>query len=145
MKLTMSIARLIGRLEYIIGSQCYNSNSYNGWTGEYGCSFRYPVWYKEEKHHSSVYLKIKYPEDKAHDIQTLYYKFGSNKLHVGNGLLEILEYLEKRYDLDFVELEKKAQKKGRILQVWCSRRDLNSYAEAHGPKPCAYANSATRT
>ena len=32
-----SIADLICTLEYKIGKQTYNPNSYNGWTGEEGC------------------------------------------------------------------------------------------------------------
>ena len=30
---------------YKIGKQTYNPNSYNGWTGEEGCGFKYPVNY----------------------------------------------------------------------------------------------------
>lgn len=36
-------ARLICKLEYELGSQTYNPHSYNGWTGEEGCGFKYPV------------------------------------------------------------------------------------------------------
>ena len=38
-------ARLICKLEYELGSQTYNPHSYNGWTGEEGCGFKYPVKY----------------------------------------------------------------------------------------------------
>lgn len=44
MKKTQNIANLIAELEYIIGDSCYNPNSYDGYTGEEGCEFRYPVW-----------------------------------------------------------------------------------------------------
>lgn len=38
-------------------------------------------------------------------IKYMKYKFGSNELFVGRELIEILEFLEKRYGLDFNELE----------------------------------------
>lgn len=37
------LANLIFELEYIIGSECYNPNSYDGYTGEEGKEFRYPI------------------------------------------------------------------------------------------------------
>lgn len=43
MKKTQNIANLIAELEYIIGDSCYNPNSYDGYIGEEGCEFRYPV------------------------------------------------------------------------------------------------------
>jgi len=39
------------------------------------------------------------------------YKFGVNELFIGMGLINVLEYLEDRYDLDFNELEKNRKKK----------------------------------
>lgn len=44
-----NIAELICALEYKIGNQTYNPNSYNGWTGEEGCRFKYPVSYCKNK------------------------------------------------------------------------------------------------
>ena len=44
-----NIAELICTLEYKIGNQTYNPNSYNGWTGEEGCGFKYPVSYCKNK------------------------------------------------------------------------------------------------
>ncbi len=44
-----NIADLIGVLEYKSGSQTYNPNSYNGWTGEEGRGFKYPVNYCKSK------------------------------------------------------------------------------------------------
>ena len=43
MKNTQNIASLIARLEYEIGIECYNPNSYDGYTGIEGCGYRYPV------------------------------------------------------------------------------------------------------
>ena len=36
----------------------------------------------------------------------LKYKFSSNELYIGKGIIGILEYLEKRYGSDFNQLEK---------------------------------------
>ena len=44
MKLTKATTDLVCELEHIIGSQCYNPNSLNGYTWEEGLEFRYPVW-----------------------------------------------------------------------------------------------------
>ena len=43
MKIATEIAALISRLEYEIGRECYNPNSYDGYTGVEGAAFRYPV------------------------------------------------------------------------------------------------------
>ena len=40
------------------------------------------------------------------EVETIKYKFGSNHLYIGLGLIKVLEYLEERYSLDFNELEK---------------------------------------
>lgn len=45
MKLNRELIELICSLEYEIGNQTYNPNSYNGWTGEEGCGFKYSVSY----------------------------------------------------------------------------------------------------
>ena len=41
----------------------------------------------------------------AGSVEYMKYKFGSNELFIGKGLIHILEYLEDRYGLDFNELE----------------------------------------
>ena len=114
MKLSKGIANLVAELEYTIGEQCYNPNSYNGWTGEEGCSFRYPVYtaiqnsdgeYEASKHYGMV------TNLNPKNVGTLKYKFGSNHLYIGDGIVNILEILEERYHLDFNELEKKRGKK----------------------------------
>lgn len=110
MKETKEIAELVSRLEYLIGNECYNPNSHNGWTNEDGCSFRYPVTYEnaageEERTRSSICGLRK---DR---IGTVKYKFGSNQLYIGNGILAVLEYLEQNYHLDFNELTRKSGRK----------------------------------
>lgn len=45
MKLNKKTIELICELERVIGNECYNPNSFDGWTLEEGCSFRYPVTY----------------------------------------------------------------------------------------------------
>lgn len=109
MKINKKIVSLLSELEYKIGSECYNPNSYNGYTGEEGCEFRYPVWtakkkengeYEEHKHYGYI------SELQPKEVETIKYKFGSNHLYIGLGLIKVLEYLEERYSLDFNELEK---------------------------------------
>lgn len=111
MKKTQNIANLITELEYIIADSCYNPNSYDGYTGEEGCEFRYPVWVYQDEKFNKYYGNI--IGLKPEQIDTIKYKFGSNHLFIGNGLMNVLDYLEKRYDINFNELEKQARKKGK--------------------------------
>jgi len=120
MKINKTIIKLIAELEYIIGSECYNPNSYNGYTHEEGCDFRYPVWCEYNKVEKRVYGKItngrydlkKYQFEKVYpDIASVKYKFGSNHLYIGNALVNLLSFLENRYDIDFNQLEKEYHSK----------------------------------
>lgn len=109
MKVDKNMANIICNIEYIIGDETYNPNSYNGWTCEEGCSFRYPVNYCKNKEdlEEEILSKTKYKIDNIDPkcINTMKYKFGSNHLYIGNGIVKALEFLEKRYNLDFVALE----------------------------------------
>ena len=42
------------------------------------------------------------------------YAFGSNHLYIGDGLVEVLKYLEEIYNIDFNELEQKRIQKRKI-------------------------------
>lgn len=108
MKLNKKIIDLICELEYKIGRNCYNPNSYDGWTGDEGCSYRYPVCYSDE---DGTEYRSKYnPDVTKKNVHTLKYKFGSNHLYIGKGIIDVLEFLEERYGLDFNELEKQRKK-----------------------------------
>ena len=43
MEINKTTAVLVSEIEHLIGSECYNPNSYDGWTYEQGREFRYPV------------------------------------------------------------------------------------------------------
>lgn len=105
MKKTQNIANLITELEYLIADSCYNPNSYDGYTGEEGCAFRYPVWVYQNEKFNKYYGNIK--DLTPEQISTIKYKFGSNHLFIGNGLMNVFNYLEKRYEIDFDDMEKK--------------------------------------
>ena len=49
MQLTKRTIQLICDLERIIGNECYNPNSFDGWTLEEGKDFRYPVTYTDSE------------------------------------------------------------------------------------------------
>lgn len=105
MKLTKATTDLICELEYIIGNQCYNPNSLNGYTLEEGCEFRYPVSYENnEGDDTRTRSRIK-NIDKS-KMNTIRYKFGSNHLYIGVAILEVLERLGSKYGLDFNKLTK---------------------------------------
>ena len=100
MKLTKATTELICELEQIIGNQCYNPNSLNGYTLEEGLEFRYPVWY-ENKEGDDTKTSYKIREIDKSKIGTSRYKFGSNHLYIGEAIVNALEHLERKYGLDF--------------------------------------------
>lgn len=117
MKLTKTMCRVIADLEYLIGSECYNPNSYDGWQDIDGCDFRYPI---NVPNSEGEYTKVRGNINNSYLIQSkdinpdmvsyMKYKFGSNELFVGKGIINVLTYLENRYDIDFWELEKNRKK-----------------------------------
>ena len=125
MKVDQNIANLITELKYKIDSQCYNPNSYNGWTGEEGCSFKYPVYSSEKINGDYVGMRHRIISNLTpEEVPTLRYKFGSNHLYIGDGLVKVLEYLEKRYGIDFNELE---QKNRWWLNQWKEKQGKKTY------------------
>lgn len=118
-----NIAELICELEYKMGAQTYNPNSYNGWTGEEGCGFRYPVKYCQNKEDLQNHILSKTRYKIAHIdpecIGTMKYPFGSNHLYVGDGIVAMLNYLEKKYNIDFNKLEQKDidKRKKNLLKI----------------------------
>ena len=124
MELTKETAKLVCNLEFLIGECCENNNSYNAYTDEYGCVFRYPVWvlctdiveengFKKEVDNSfktSLNLADLFNVVSIDDVRNIFYKFGSNELNIGIGLISVLEFLEKRYGLNFNELENQVQR-----------------------------------
>ena len=113
MKVTKKMCKVIADIEHIIGSECYNPNSYDGWNDIEGCDFRYPISFPEgdgeyAKTRSHIFESYEIDKDKItpENMKYMKYKFGSNELFIGQGIIETLEYLEERYGLNFNELEK---------------------------------------
>ncbi len=113
MKLNTKLCSLVADIEQIIGSECYNPNSYDGWNDVEGCEFRYPINIRTQ---SGKFVKVRTnintssllsKEDITPEaIKYMKYKFGSNELFIGLGIVKTLEFLEKTYGLDFNELAK---------------------------------------
>lgn len=111
MTLNKETCALVAAIEKIVGSECYNPNSYDGWNDVEGCEFRYPVCIRKQ---SGEFTKIRTninttsllsKEDITPEaIKYMKYKFGSNELFIGLGIIKVLEFLEESYDLDFNEL-----------------------------------------
>lgn len=110
MKLTKKTIQLICDLERQIGDECYNPNSYDGWTLISGRDFRYPITYTDKDGNERKSWSTLQNMDQK-NIGTLHYKFGANYLFVGNGLINVLNYLEDRFGLDFDELVKNEKPK----------------------------------
>ena len=102
MEINQNTMNLICKLEYKIGEMCSNSNTYNGWTGEYGADFRYPVTVEGVTRCRYNLEVLDLAPEKLKDI---YYKFGSNRLYIGYSIKHLLEELETLYGLDFAKLE----------------------------------------
>ena len=106
MNLTKKTIQLICDLERLIGEECYNPNSFDGWTLEEGREYRYPITYTDKDGNGRKAWSTLQGLDKK-SVNTMHYKFGSNNLFIGIGLHNVLEYLEDKYGLDFDELTKK--------------------------------------
>lgn len=107
-------------MEYCIGSECYNPNSFDGLTGEEGREFRYPVYFKAKKDDNRLTITKYnvaqlYLEVGIDSVNTMKYMFGSNNLFVGNGIMNLIEKLENRYGIDFNELEEHRKRKELFL------------------------------
>jgi hypothetical protein len=121
MELTQELTDLICELEYLIGDQCYNPNSYDGYTGDEGRSFRYPVYTYTDKSTDEL-VKIRghvngsarsiYGSVTPDLVRSMRYKFGSNHLYIGEAIYSVLVTLEKRYGICFEELEAEHLRKG---------------------------------
>lgn len=113
MELSKDLCKLVATIECLIGDSCYNPNSYDGWKDKSGKSYSYPVTYTlpdgtvdKTKWDTSGLLDKLSEKEAISFIQRLRYKFGSNHLYIGSAIIDVLEFLEDRYDLDFNELEK---------------------------------------
>ncbi len=93
-KYTMSI---IADLENIVAN-CYHNKQKRG-----GFYFRYPVKYQRAGEGRECKNKIPNPE--TVELNTMRYETGANQLYIGMALYKVLNYLEKKYDLDFEDLE----------------------------------------
>lgn len=114
MKLTVKMSKVVADLEYLIGSECYNPNSYDGWNDIEGCDFRYPInlpdqegRYRKIRGNLNTSILVDESDITPNAVTFMKYRFGSNELYIGRGIIKVLEYLEKRYGLDFDALETK--------------------------------------
>lgn len=113
MELTKEMFGVIADIEQLIGAQCYNPKSYDGWNDIEGCAFRYPVTVtnqdgRTEKIRSNIckFYQIYQESLTPKSFLNMKYKFGTNELLIGQGIIQVLRYLEERYNLNFNELEK---------------------------------------
>ena len=112
MKLTPEMSKIVAELEYLIGSECYNPNSYDGWNDIEGCDFRYPISlpnnegkYKKIRGNLNTSPLLTIDEITPSSVSYMKYRFGSNELFIGKGIINVLNFLEKRYGISFNDLE----------------------------------------
>ena len=117
MKVDKEMIKVLATMELLVGMQCYNrkmedpmlGNSSGRMLGREGLQYRYPVCYYKTKQNLGNQKLIK-TNNSLENIDpecfdTARYIMGTNSLHIGYGLLRVMDYLEARYDLDFNELE----------------------------------------
>ena len=105
MKISKKTIELICELERLVGKQCYNPQSYNGYTGEEGCIMRYPVYYCN-KDGDDCKTKLLVKDITKNCIGSIHYKFGANHLYIGDAIVDMLNYIEDKYNIDFNEIVK---------------------------------------
>lgn len=125
MNIDESMVGVICEIENIIGSETYNA-SYND---EEGCDFRYPVEYyfsKKDEQEGKLKKEREVVSSFIHPdcIDTMRYKFGSNQLNIGIAIQNVLDFLEKRYQLDFNQLELEYKSRHREeIKAWVKNGD----------------------
>ncbi len=85
--------RLVCLFEKTIASNCYNSN-FNG-----GMYYRYPVKYLlngERWIAKNGFANV--PEEA---LNTMYYQFGTNRIYIGEAILDMISYLQDNYSDPF--------------------------------------------
>lgn len=96
--------RVLQELERLVGNQTYNASIQNWGPGGVflgeGREYRYPVTMINAQGD-----KLKRPSLLGNDvsgemIKGAFYAFGANRLHIGMGLLKVIEYLEQNYGLN---------------------------------------------
>ena len=101
MSMSQERAELIAKLEDIAAEWVYNKRNNYGKGGFY----HYPVAYKDPRYNNSLFDGNDYYPVTPETVVSLRYEFGANKYFIGNALDAILDYLEKRYNIDFDALE----------------------------------------
>ena len=102
-KLSDRRKRLLLTLENMIGNQCYNAKIQNWgpnglFEGE-GREFRYPITFRIDQSQKTKSRRPAY-DLPGNVVQTGYYAFGQNELHIMRALDKVLSFLETRYGLD---------------------------------------------
>ena len=105
MELNNLTVDLIKELEYIIGNKVYNENTKNPDGEEDGRMIRYPCSMRDSKDEVWYCYKGKLYDATPESITWTYYDFGANNLNIGDALIGMLEFIERRYGLDFNQLE----------------------------------------
>ena len=83
-----SYSKMVCRLEYIIGRNCYNYQR--------GKFFRYPVRYRKN---GTVYKCSSIANAPEECIASMYYQFGTNILYIGKAINEIIQFLNQKFDI----------------------------------------------
>lgn len=100
--LSKTRAKLLSKLEYLVGESCYNGNIQNygaGGTGLVaGRTFRYPLTLIDDDGEKT---KIRNKAYEAHydDLMSGFYAFGANRLSIIEALDKVLTHLETNHNL----------------------------------------------
>lgn len=96
------VCMTILKLEYIFAHRCYSFNSMRNDIIRY----RYPVRYiKDGKIKKVTYDRLGKTCCDEEIIKSLHYSLGFNTIYIGKALIDILEYISNRYDIDLSYFE----------------------------------------
>lgn len=142
MTINENIFELISEMEYIVGNQTLSKSTFIGAGLSDYDGYRYPVRISLDGNQEESKTQIR---DKVHTYQqvwrayddttkemkviktinttpdmigTMYYAFGSHLLYIGDALIKILEFLEKRYGKKFNQTVKF------VLRCYCSAKKI---------------------
>ena len=107
MELDALTVDLIKQLEYIVGKNVFNKYTKTYDDEERGDMIRYPCLMRNLDNGVLYRYSGTLYDATPDSIPSAYYNFGANNLNIGDALIEILECIEDRYNIDFNDLEDK--------------------------------------
>lgn len=111
MEINANTFKLVNDLEIIFASHCYNFGPRGSSYSNEREAYRYPLTYLNNDYEAKTLREIcdvtEITDNESINkiIGEMKYKFGANRLYIGEAIVDLLNTLEERYGIDFNELE----------------------------------------